>query len=83
MAMYDIAIILAPQGQHRALRTLLKAHNNDLNFILISTAGHLATVPEAVLSRARLIAFATDVIVPASVLKVLGYGAYNFHPGPG
>ncbi|MDI3468854.1 MAG: Methionyl-tRNA formyltransferase [Pseudolabrys sp.] len=80
--MYDIAIILAPPSQHQALRALLKAHRNDLNFILISAAEHLAAIPETVLSRARLIAFATDVIVPASVLKALGYGAYNFHPGP-
>lgn len=80
--MYDIAIILAPPSQHQALRALLKAHRNDLNFVLISAAEHLAAIPETVLSRARLIAFATDVIVPASVLKALGYGAYNFHPGP-
>ena len=32
--------------------------------------------------RARLIAFATDVIVPRRILDRLGFGAYNFHPGP-
>jgi hypothetical protein len=31
---------------------------------------------------ARLIAFTTDVIVPPDILDHLGYGAYNFHPGP-
>ena len=34
------------------------------------------------LARARLIAFATPVIVPGRILASLGYGAYNFHPGP-
>ncbi|HXW73164.1 MAG TPA: formyltransferase family protein [Methylocella sp.] len=34
------------------------------------------------LRRARLIAVTTDVIVPPQVLDQLGYGAYNFHPGP-
>ena len=31
---------------------------------------------------ARLVAFATPVIVSASILDALGHGAYNFHPGP-
>jgi methionyl-tRNA formyltransferase len=35
-----------------------------------------------VLRRARLIAFVTPVIVPNSILAQLGYGAFNFHPGP-
>jgi hypothetical protein len=34
------------------------------------------------LARARLIAYVAGVIVPAEVLNQLGYGAYNFHPGP-
>jgi methionyl-tRNA formyltransferase len=34
------------------------------------------------LGRARLIAFVTAEIVPQSVLARLGYGAFNFHPGP-
>ncbi len=32
--------------------------------------------------RARLIAFVTPVVVPARILNALGFGAYNFHPGP-
>lgn len=32
--------------------------------------------------RRRLIAFCTGVIVPSDMLKNLGAGAYNFHPGP-
>jgi methionyl-tRNA formyltransferase len=34
------------------------------------------------LRRARLIGFVTPVIVPATILTRLGYGAFNFHPGP-
>ncbi len=33
-------------------------------------------------TRPRLIAFCTDVIVPATTLSVFTGGAYNFHPGP-
>jgi methionyl-tRNA formyltransferase len=36
----------------------------------------------ATLSHARLLAFVTSTIVPASVLAALGHSAYNFHPGP-
>ena len=42
----------------------------------------LAALAPELLARARLIAFATPVVVPARVLDALGYGAYNFHPGP-
>jgi methionyl-tRNA formyltransferase len=34
------------------------------------------------LGRARLIGFVTDVVVPVRILNALGFGAYNFHPGP-
>lgn len=34
------------------------------------------------LGTARLIGFATDVIVPSRTLDLLGFDAYNFHPGP-
>jgi len=30
----------------------------------------------------RLIAFSTQIIVPATVLQRLAFNAYNFHPGP-
>jgi methionyl-tRNA formyltransferase len=34
------------------------------------------------LADARPIGFKTDAVVPARILRRLGYGAYNFHPGP-
>ena len=43
---------------------------------------YLSAIPAGVLAGARLIGFATGVVVPAGVLSQLGYGAYNFHPGP-
>lgn len=41
-----------------------------------STPSRLANWP------ARLIAFSTEVIVPPRILDALGFGAYNFYPGP-
>ena len=34
------------------------------------------------LRRARLIALTTPVIVPKIILDQIGFGAFNFHPGP-
>jgi methionyl-tRNA formyltransferase len=44
--------------------------------------GQFAAFDDAKLGRSRLVAFATSVIVPPTVLDALGFGAYNFHPGP-
>lgn len=52
--------------------TVHAAH--DLTMLRAATA----QVPET----ARLIAFSTSIIVPATVLRHFKYNAYNFHPGP-
>jgi methionyl-tRNA formyltransferase len=44
------------------------------------TLDDLTALEPKLLRRARLIAFATAVIVPPRVLDQLGFGAYNFHP---
>src|SRR6185312_9993348 len=46
------------------------------------TLGELEALEPALLRRARLIGFLTPVIVPKCILDRLGFGAYNFHPGP-
>ena len=48
----------------------------------IETRDDLSALSFDQLARARLIAFVTPEIVPASILVRLGYGAFNFHPGP-
>jgi methionyl-tRNA formyltransferase len=42
----------------------------------------LTILEPEMLRRARLVAFTTNVVVTPEVLDQLGYGAYNFHPGP-
>ncbi|HEY6833118.1 MAG TPA: formyltransferase family protein [Pseudolabrys sp.] len=75
--------ILAPGAQQQfALAALLRAHNPDLSFVPISSAEDLAAIEGPALRDGRLISFASGTIVPAAVLDRLGYGAYNFHPGP-
>jgi methionyl-tRNA formyltransferase len=60
----------------------LRGHNPHLTVIPVGSAAELDALDSDLLRRARLIAFVTAEIVPPRVLARLGYGAYNFHPGP-
>lgn len=80
--MLDTIILLTGPAEQPALAALLRGHNPQATICPVITAGDLAALEPALLRRARLIAFVTGVIVPASILNQLGYGAYNFHPGP-
>ncbi len=77
-----IILLTATAHQQRALSILLLAHNPALSFRFALTLEDLAAVEPDVLRKARLVAFTSGVIVPASILEALGHGAYNFHPGP-
>lgn len=80
--MFDTIILLTGPSEHSVFTTLLRGHNPALHVVPVFTASDLAAIEPDWLARARLISFTTDVIVPAAVLDQLGYGAYNFHPGP-
>lgn len=80
--MFDIIVLLCGPIEQTALAALLHRYNPRLTLRLVQTLADLEALPEPELRRARLIAFLTPVIVPRSILDALGYGAYNFHPGP-
>lgn len=80
--MFDTIILLTGPAEHSVFTTLLRGHNPGLTVLPVFTAEDLAAVEPRWLGRARLISFTTSVIVPGAVLAQLGYGAYNFHPGP-
>jgi methionyl-tRNA formyltransferase len=80
--MFDTIIILAGPGEQIGLAAALHTHNPRLGIRPVQDLKTLLGIDSDVLKRARLIGFATPVIVPAGVLAQLGYGAYNFHPGP-
>jgi len=80
--MLDTIILLAGAAEQFALPLLLLEHNPFLKIISIGTCAELTALGADVLQRARLIAFVTSEIVPQSILNQLGYGAFNFHPGP-
>jgi methionyl-tRNA formyltransferase len=80
--MFDTIVLLTGAAEQLPLATVLRAHNPQLTVHPVATKDELAALDAASLARARLIAFSTPVIVPPDVLAALGYGGYNFHPGP-
>lgn len=80
--MFDTVILLTGPTERSALPAALRGHNPALTVLAIEHASELAVLSPDVLRRSRLIAFVTTVIVPKGILDQLGYGAYNFHPGP-
>src|ERR1700722_7252469 len=80
--MFDTIILFSGVAEQFTFRHVLLGHNPLLTVIPVGTIADFAGLNSDVLRRARLIAFVTPEIVPVSVLTRLGYGAFNFHPGP-
>lgn len=80
--MFDTIILLSSALEREIFMTVLSTHNPCLAIIPIESLADLNGLDPDTLASARLLAFVTGVIVPAHVLDRLGYGAYNFHPGP-
>ena len=77
-----IILLTGNTQQHRALAALLREHNPELSLRCALTRDDLTGLESEVLRQARLVSFTSGVIVPGTVLRQLGHGAYNFHPGP-
>ena len=80
--MLDTIILLSGPAEQSTLPAVLLGHNPKLTVINVGSCADLAALDPELLPRARLIAFVTPEIVPTSILARLGYGAFNFHPGP-
>ncbi len=80
--MFDTIILLTGPVEEAALTGVLRGHRPRLRICPVKSLADLEALDAQLLRRARLVAFVTDVIVPARILKALGFGAYNFHPGP-
>ena len=80
--MFDTIILLSGEAEQSVLPQALLGHNPHLSVMPVRTPVDLDALNSDMLPRARLIAFATPIIVPSTILDRLGYGAFNFHPGP-
>jgi methionyl-tRNA formyltransferase len=79
--MFDTIILLTGPVEQGPLAALLRGHRPHLKVHPVSAVDELAALDAAALKHARLLSFASPVIVPARTLHALGFGAYNFHPG--
>src|SRR6185295_19884723 len=77
-----IILLTGNTQQQRALAALLLEHNPDLSFRCALTPDDLTGIEPDVLRHGRLVSFTSGVIVSGGMLRQLGHGAYNFHPGP-
>ena len=80
--MFQKMLLLMPDEMREPIAQQLHYYNPSLDLISISGLDALFALSKAVLRQSRLIAFTSPVIVPAAILADIGYGAYNFHPGP-
>jgi hypothetical protein len=80
--MFDTIVLLTGPVEEAALAAVLRQHNPQLDIRPAKSLDELEAFEQSVLARARLVAFVTSVVVPARILGALGFGAYNFHPGP-
>lgn len=80
--MIDTIILMTGPVEEAALTEVLHRHNEDLAIHPVRTQQQLETLDPALIARGRLIGFVTPVVVPPHILDALGFGAYNFHPGP-
>jgi methionyl-tRNA formyltransferase len=78
----DTIILLTGEVEYPLLGAVLRGHDPQLSLRPVVTLADVAALEPQAVRSARLIAFATDVVVPPHILGQLGYGAYNFHPGP-
>jgi methionyl-tRNA formyltransferase len=74
--------LLTDASEQVALSRILRSFRPDLTIWPVSDIAELRKLEPASLRKARLVAFASGVIVPADLLVRFGHGAYNFHPGP-
>jgi methionyl-tRNA formyltransferase len=80
--MFKSVILLTGSGELALLSARLLRCRPDLIIIAAMTIAELRALGSETLAQSRLIAFSTPVVVPGDVLAQLGYGGYNFHPGP-
>ncbi len=75
-------IVLTESDHVHQVCEILHKEDPTKNILRVDSLSELMVLSVHFLQSARLIAFLTKVIVPQDILEKIGYGAYNFHPGP-
>jgi methionyl-tRNA formyltransferase len=80
--MFDTIILLTGPAEQPILAEVLRRQNSRLTVHAVETLPALEALDPGLFPRARLIGFATPTVVLTQILERLGFGGYNFHPGP-
>ncbi|MET4390982.1 methionyl-tRNA formyltransferase [Bradyrhizobium sp. F1.4.3] len=80
--MVEGLVLLTDTAEQVALSRILRSFRPDLAIWPASGIAELRGIETSFLRNARLVSFASGAIVPSDLIAGLGYGAYNFHPGP-
>ena len=80
--MIETIVLLTSEPREPILADVLRSFNPNLTILFATNLTELEALAAEARPRARLVGFATSVIVPVGVLDRFGCGAYNFHPGP-
>lgn len=77
-----ILALLCPQEDARHLGAVLATANRDLVVVTAADAAQLERVVAEAGGVDRIVAFRTNSVVPADLLRRVSGPSYNFHPGP-
>lgn len=83
--MLQTIILLTSETEAPHLSEDLKRYNPDLSVVAATSVSTLEAAVDCAISRQenfRLIAFCTDIIIPAALIERLPSPAYNFHAAP-
>lgn len=77
----DRIVLLCGDTEFPQLRDVLAAHDRAIAIEHAETAAAVRALAGQDLASTRLIGFCTGVVVPGAIVRALGAGAYNLHPG--
>jgi len=80
--MLDHILLLCDEVERPFLTDTLLAAAPGVDVRHVRNASTLADVEPGLFPGARLVGFGAAAALPPAVLGALGFGAYNFHPGP-
>jgi hypothetical protein len=80
--MFERILLLCDEVERPFLTDNLRAGSATIEIQHVKDAATLAGVELARLAQARLVTFGAAQALPTAALAGIGFGAYNFHPGP-
>ena len=75
-------ILMTSRSYANYLIPFLLDENSKINILQLVHPNQICDLPDYYLMSSRLISFGARYYIPPKILERIGYGSYNFHPGP-